>query len=76
MTSGYDISRRRCRLLSRPACSAAARDLLDHAVAKVALQFAQPHEIRQPPGRQHAAVPANDGRRGHYRAAEHRQLAR
>ena len=49
---------------------------LDHPVAEVPLQLAQPHEIRQPPVRQHAAVPADDGRRGHHRAAEHRQLAR
>jgi hypothetical protein len=57
MTSEYDISRRRLRVLRWPACSR-ARDRLDHPVAEMALQFAQPHEIRQPPAHQDPAVPA------------------
>ena len=36
------------------------RDLLDHPVTEVPLQLAQPHEIRQPPARPHAAIPADD----------------
>ena len=50
-------------------------DRLDHAVSEVALQLAQPHEIRQPPVRQHAAVPPDHRRGRHHRTAEHRQLA-
>jgi hypothetical protein len=37
-------------------------DLLDHAVAEMALQLARPHGIGQPPARQHAAVPADHRR--------------
>ena len=43
---------------------------------EMALQFAQSHEIRQPPARQHRAVPPRQRRGGHHRAAEHRELAR
>ena len=50
-------------------------DLLDHPVAEMALQLAQPHEIRQPAIRPHAAVPPDQRRGGHHRPAEHRQLA-
>ncbi len=39
--------------------------LLDHAVTEMTFQLAQPHEIRQPPARQHAAVPADNGRSCH-----------
>ncbi len=76
MTSGYDMIRRRCRGFSRPCCDRRAHDRLDHAVAEVALQLAQPHQVRQPRVRQHRPVPADHRGRGHHRAAEHRQLAR
>ena len=51
-------------------------DGLDHAVAEVAFQLAQSHQVRQPRVRQHRPVPAHHRGRGHHRPAEHRQLAR
>ena len=68
--------RRRCRRLQPALLQRRVHDRLDHAVAEVALQLTQPHEIRQPPARPHAAVPADHGRGRHHQAAEHRQLAR
>ena len=76
MTSGYDMIRRRCRGLSRPCRDRGVHGRLDHPVAEMALQLAQPDQVRQPRVRQHRAVPADHRGRRHHRAAEHRRLAR
>jgi hypothetical protein len=47
---------------------------LDDSVAEVALQFAQPHQVREPRVCLHRPVPADHGRSRHHRTAGHRQL--
>ncbi|HEY1002492.1 MAG TPA: hypothetical protein VGD83_22900, partial [Streptosporangiaceae bacterium] len=68
--------RRRCRGFSRPVGDHLVHGRLDPAVAEVALQLAQPHQVREPRVRQYPAVPADRGRGRRHRAAEHRQFAR
>ena len=75
MTSGYDMIRRRCRCLQPPLRDRGAHGRLDHPVAEMTLQLAQPDQIRKPRVRQHRPVPAHHRRRRHHRTAENRQLA-